>query len=237
MSFIKKLEETLGEEFNTSITENGAVGYRTTGKELLDLNFAVSSLRNRSNEEIQKKFASAYFENKLLAVKWLFFASDVRGGMGERRLFRVCINWLAQENPELVRRALPLIPEYNRWDNILNLLDTDISEDVINIIKSQLETDMENMKSDRSISLIAKWLPSANASSKQTKERAKKVVKGLGITERQYRKMLTTLRKHLDIVEIKMSEKEWGAIDYSTVPSRANLIYNSAFLYKYTIIK
>lgn len=230
MSFIEKLNETLGEEFNVSVTENGAVGYRTTGKELLDLNFSVSSLRSKHDREIRDKFAKAYFENKLLAVKWLFFASDVRGGMGERRLFRVCINWLAEENPDVVRRVLPLIPEYNRWDNILNLLDTDINNDVINIIKNQLEADMDNMKNGKSISLIAKWLPSANASSNQTKENARKVIKGIGITERQYRKMLSALRKYLDVVEVKMSAKEWGAIDYSAVPSRANLIYNGAFL-------
>ena len=230
MSFMEKLNETLGEEFNTSITENGAVGYRTTGKELLDINFAVSSLRNYSETDIQKRFASAYFENKLLAIKWLFFASDVRGGMGERRLFRVCINWLAGENPDVVRRVLPLIPEYSRWDNILNLLDTDIYSDVIDIIKNQLETDMDNMKNGKSISLIGKWLPSANASSKQTKESARKVIKGLKITERQYRKMLSSLRRYLDVVETKMSAKEWSAIDYAAVPSRANLVYNNAFL-------
>ena len=44
--FIENLKETLNEDFNVSVTENGAVGYRTTGKELLDMNFAVSSMRN-----------------------------------------------------------------------------------------------------------------------------------------------------------------------------------------------
>lgn len=230
MSFIEKLSETLGEEFNTSVTENGAVGYRTTGKELLDLNFAISSLRNCNERDIQKRFAAAYFENKLLAIKWLFFASDVRGGMGERRLFRICINWLAKENPDVVRKVLPLIPEYSRWDNILNLLDTEVGLAVIGIIKTQLESDMDNMANGKSISLLAKWLPSANASSKETKDCARKIIKSLGITERQYRKMLSSLRKYLDVVEIKMSSKEWSAIDYSAVPSRANLIYNNAFL-------
>lgn len=230
MSFMKKLSETLIEEFNTSTTENGAVGYRTTGKELLDLNFSVSSLRDCSEEHIQKRFASAYFENKLLAIKWLFFASDVRGGMGERRLFRICINWLAKENPEVVRNLLTLIPVYSRWDNMLNLLDTDIKDSVIDIIRTQLTIDTDNMKDGRPISLMAKWLPSANASSKETREYARKIILGLGISEKQYRKTLTALRGYLDIVEIKMSAKRWSEIDYSTVPSRANLIYNNAFL-------
>jgi hypothetical protein len=42
--------------------------------------------------------------------------------------------------------------------------------------------------------------------------------------------MLTSLRKHLNVVETKMSAKEWELIDYETVPSKANLVYNSAFL-------
>lgn len=72
------------------LTENGAVGYRTSGKELLDLNFAVSSMRNWNEIEIRKAFTKAYYENSLLAVKWLFYLRDIRGnGMGERRTFKV----------------------------------------------------------------------------------------------------------------------------------------------------
>lgn len=90
-NFMQNLKQTLGEDFNVSVTENGAVGYRTTGKELLDINFAVSSLRNKSDAEVTNAFAKAYYENNLLAVKWLFYAGDVRGGLGERRLFKLGI--------------------------------------------------------------------------------------------------------------------------------------------------
>ena len=230
MSFMERLNETLGEEFNNSTTENGAKGYRTSGRELLDLNFAVTSLRNRPEREIRDRFAKAYFEDKILAIKWLFFASDVRGGMGERRLFRTCLNWLAEENPEAVRKVLEFVPEYNRWDNILNLLGTDLGTDVITLIKNQLTKDMKDMSEGKSISLLAKWLPSENASSKTTKRFAKTITKGLGISSKAYRKMLSKLREYLNVVEVKMSEKSWGEIDYSAVPSRANLIYNKAFL-------
>lgn len=66
---------------NRSVTENGAVGYKTTGKELLDLNFAVSSLRNASDEEISLRFAKACADDLKTAIVWLFFARDVRGGL------------------------------------------------------------------------------------------------------------------------------------------------------------
>ena len=85
---------------------------------------------------------------------------------------------------------------------------------------------MEN----KPISLLAKWLPSPNTSSKETRRFAKIIFKTIGMTEKQYRKTLSKLRAYLNVVEVKMSAKEWETIDYSTVPSRANLVYNSAFL-------
>lgn len=83
--FINNLKETLNEDFNYSVTENGALGYRTTGKELLDMNFAISSMRNMSEQDIADRFAKVFYENKLYAIKWLFYARDIRGGIGERR--------------------------------------------------------------------------------------------------------------------------------------------------------
>ena len=68
-NFMDNLKRTLGEDFNESRTENGAVGYRTSGKALLDINFAVSSLRNEVPANIRARFANAYYEDKLLAIK------------------------------------------------------------------------------------------------------------------------------------------------------------------------
>ena len=228
--FMDSLKETLNEYFNSSVTENGAVGYKTTGKELLDINFSITSMRNMSEQKIVEKFVKVFYEDKMLAVKWLFFARDAREGIGERRLFRICMKYLAKNHKEIVCAVLDLVAEYGRYDDILCLLDTDLKDDVLNIIKNQLDKDMVDMKDSKPISLLAKWLPSCNASSKETKRLAHIVVSGLGITERQYRKMLSKLRSYLRIVEVSMSKKEWGIIDYEAVPSRANLIYNNAFL-------
>lgn len=81
-----------------------------------------------------------------------------------------------------------------------------------------------------SISLLAKWLPSENASSNKTKQYAKIIRQGLGMSSKDYRKMLSKMRKYIDVVECKMSAKQWNEINYEAVPSRANLIYNGAFL-------
>ena len=231
MSFMNAIQNTLNDEFNVSISENGALGYRTSGKELLDLNFAVASLRGASEQEIIDKFTKAFFEDKILAMKWLFFARDVRGGLGERRLFRVILKSLIENNPEMVIPVINLIPEYGRYDDLWCLLDNQESAKVVyNIVDEQLIEDLHNMKRNKPISLLAKWLPSPNASSEKTKKYAKQIYKTLGLTEREYRQILSRLRKYLDVVETKMSAKDWSEIKYEAVPSKANLIYSNAFL-------
>ena len=231
MSFMNAVRQTLNNEYNVSITENGAVGYRTTGKELLDLNFAVASLRKMPDAEVAKRFKKAFYEDQVLSMKWLFYARDVRGGLGERRLFRVVLADLVKSNPEMIIPVMNLIPEYGRYDDLWCLLDDKEAANVIyQIVDNQLKRDWENMAAKKPISILAKWMPSINASSAKTKEYGKQLCKALKMTEREYRKALSKLRAYLDVVEVKMSDKNWSEIKYEAVPSRANLIYNSAFL-------
>lgn len=228
--FMKNLKETLNDDFNYSVTENGALGYRTSGKELLDLNFSVSSMRNMSEEKIVEKFVKAFYEDKILAMKWLFYCRDCREGIGERRLFRACMKYLAENHQDIAKEVIKLVPEYGRWDDLWCLLDTDLKDDVCEVVVHQLLEDGVNMKQSKPISLLAKWMPSANASSKETKRLAHIIMDNIIFTDRQYRKMLSELRAYLNVVEVKMSAKQWDKIDYAAVPSRANLIYNNAFL-------
>ena len=146
MSFMNAMQNTLNDEFNVSVSENGALGYRTSGKELLDLNFAVASLRGASEQEIIEKFTKAFFEDKILAMKWLFFARDARGGLGERRLFRVVIKHLAESDPEMVIPLIPLVAEYGREDDLWALLDTECKEYVLDYCAKKLNHDIEIMK-------------------------------------------------------------------------------------------
>ena len=160
MSFVDNIKETLNEDFNESITENGAVGYRTSGKALLDINFNISSMRNMNEDQIIDKFVKAFYEDKRLAMKWLFYAGDVRGGVGERRLFRILLKYLAQNHLNLAKTVIELVPEYTRWDNLWCLLDTELVDYVINLVEKQLNKDIANMNDNHPISLLAKWLPS-----------------------------------------------------------------------------
>ncbi len=214
-----------------TFTENGAIAYETSGKFLLDFNFKLTQYRNMDVTAIQNDFAKVYYEDPLVAIKFVFYVGDVRGGLGERKIFNACFDWLANNQPRIALATLQFIPEYTRWDNLCKLaINKHVRNEVFSILKKQLIADIKNMNEHKSISLLAKWMPSINASSSDTIGLAKYICNGLGATPREYRKMLSRLRKYLDVVEVKMSSKEWNAIDYSAVPSQANLKYNSAFL-------
>lgn len=237
MTFIAAMENMLDERYNVSFTQNDAKGFNTSGKELLDLNYNVAQLRHCDEDIIVQRFLSAYRENAELAFKWLFFSRDVRGGLGERRLFRVIIKFLAQHS-KFQQDLLPVIkyiPEYGRWDDLFTLLTPDIPKNiqdlVLEIIVQQLVRDGLNMMmSDNPISLLGKWLPSVQSKNPDKQYIVRRVRKKIGLSEREYRRALSTLRAYLGVTEVKMCANQWDDIDYSQVPSKANLLYKNAFL-------
>lgn len=196
---------------------------------MLDFNFKVASYRSKSEDEIINDFDKVFYEDKLTAMKFLFFIRDREEGLGERRLFRIIFKTIAKAEPEIIKAVLPVIAEYGRYDDLLELFDTPLEKDVIELFKEQIDNDAKNFRNKKPVSLLAKWLPSINASEKQ-KVRAKKIIKQWGITEEFYRKTLSKLRQYIDVTERKMCSNEWDQIKYENVPSRANLNYNNAFL-------
>lgn len=222
--FVEKLKE----ELNVSVTENGAVGYATTGKNLLDMNFKISSYRNKSDQEIIVDFKKAWFEDKELALKFLFYVRDAREGAGERRLFRVALKEIGDELDE---RVFDWIMKYGRADDLFVLINNvKLGNEMLLYVKNQLIKDGEAMQKGKPCSLLAKWMPSENTSSDETKKLAKQIRKFLKLNSKEYRQMLSTLRKYLDVTERKLCANEWSEVDYEKVSSQANLKYNSAFL-------
>ena len=218
------------------LTENGAFAYNSTAQgAMLDLFSQIGALRTRSEREIEQKFAAAFCEDKLLATKMMFYAGDIReGGLGERRTFRVCLRWLAENRPNIVLKNIELIPFYNRWDSMFVLVDTECEAKMWELIAETLTKDVRAMKASTAskhipVSLLAKWMPSENTSSAKTRALATKAIRALKLTPRSYRRMLSALRKHINITERMMSAGEWGKIDYAKVSSYAMKNYGSAF--------
>ena len=227
---LEHLEKELNKQNTLQRTENGALGYSTSGSALLDINYQVSSMRNYTDVEIIELFDKALFANPILAVKWAFFLRDIREGMGERRSFRIILNHLANEFPALARPLISMVAEYGRFDDLWGLLDTPLKEDVLIYVINQLAIDQEHMREEKPVTLLAKWLPSANTSSKESRRYASIIYHGLGCSKKKYRTILKELRKYIDVVESNISRNKWSEVNYETVPSKANLLYRNAFL-------
>lgn len=214
---------------NVTLTENGAVAYKSTGDSLVDLFGSIGSLRGADYARITKKFADAYAEDPLLATKMAFYARNVRGGLGERHTFRVILKYMAQTHPQTVLNNLSNIPHFGRWDDLYTLVNTDLEDAVWAMIKAQFILDAKNMSAGKPISIMAKWLKSTNTSSSKSVRLGRKTAHALGLTEKNYRKALSAMRKYIDVVEQKMSANDWENIDFEGVPSRAMAIYHDAF--------
>ena len=219
----------LKQESNKTFTENGAVTYSSTLSDCLDLFATVGALRRESEEEIVSRFMRAYTENKDVAMKLLFFARDIRGGLGERRVFRTIIRWLSCNETESLRKNLNYIAEYGRFDDLMILFGTPLEKDMLEYIKTQLYSDLEGMENGGDVSLLAKWLPSVNASNCETKRLAKKVAHFLQLDDATYRKLLVKLRAHIRIIENNLRERDY-TFDYEKQPSKAMFKYRNAFI-------
>ena len=219
----------LKNEANLTHTENGAVTYRSTQSECLDLFATIGALRRESDEEITNRFLRAYAEDADLAMKTLFFARDVRGGIGERRVFRTILKWLAENEPQSLEKNIPYIAEYGRYDDLLTLMGTSCEGKALQQIKEQLDADCAALESGNSVSLLAKWLPSVNASNEDTVRTAKRIARMMGMNDVQYRKMLSALRAKIGIIENNLREKDY-TFDYAKQPSKAMFKYRKAFM-------
>jgi hypothetical protein len=225
---MSKFMQGLESETNNTTTDNGAPTPRTTLNPCLDL-FAQIGACNLDLKLAERLFLLAWESDKVTTLKILFWVRDIRGGDGRREVFLHLLNLVATKEPELVIELLPLIPEYGRWKDIFALYHNKAITPAINaLVKNQLDKDIEALGNQEPISLLGKWLPSNNSGNK-SRAIAKQLTHYLGITPKQYRKMCTSLRAQLKIVETQMCSSNWGDINYSKVPSIASKMYRNAF--------
>ena len=210
-------------------TLNGGNAYKSTGNALVDFFGSIGAMRTTQPEEIIRKFEAAFAEDKVLAMKTVFYARNIRGGLGERNTFKVLINYIAGKYPSIMFENLMNIPEFGRWDDMYSLVGTDLGDVMWSYMQAQLFIDINNMMDKKPISLLAKWLKSINTSSKESQILGKLTAKNFGLTERDYRITLSILRDYINVVESHMSNGEWNQIDFEKVPSKAMMNYRNAF--------
>lgn len=211
---------------NITRTENGGVTRKSTESKVLDMFAYGGAYRTRSDEDVILLFKNAFEEDRLLAMKCLFYLRDIRGGQGERRFFRIAFRWLCNEYPQVAKANLENVSEYGRWDDLIYVAEgTQVQTAAFNIIKHQLALDIQC----KTPSLLAKWMPSQNASNADTKRLGHVLANFLGMTSREYRKTLSILRERINVLERLMSAGRWQDIEFDKIPSKAGILYRNAF--------
>tara|TARA_A100001011_G_C14317985_1_gene848903 strand:+ start:4483 stop:5952 length:1470 start_codon:yes stop_codon:yes gene_type:complete len=205
-------------ESSNSTTANGCVTHSTSSNPCVDLFFQIGAGRSLSESEVKTMFDKAFGKSPSDAMKILFYARDIRGGQGERSTFRTLINHAAINYTNFVRPTIKMIPFYGRWDDVFCLFDTPLEKDALNLIKGSLNGNTADS------GLCAKWMPREKSSKKVI---ASKIRKHMGISSKDYRKLLVSLTS---VVESKMCSKHWDSINYEKVPSSAMKNYGKAFL-------
>jgi len=188
-------------------TANGMKARKSTAKATVDLFYNIGASRGK---DITREFTAAYVENSDVALRIAQWARDVRGGAGERQLFRDILVHLEKRDPDAALALLKKIPEVGRWDDIFVFQDP--------VLKSAAYTMLGDALRERN-GLAAKWTPRKG-------KIAAEVRAFFGMTPKQYRKSLVALTK---VVETQMCAGDWDNINFSHVPSVASRIYKKAF--------
>jgi hypothetical protein len=188
-------------------TENGMKARKNTKNAVVDLFYKIGGSRGKN---IIPDFSAALVENPELAIRVALWARDVRGGAGEREIFRQILKYLETSNPVLVEMVLPKVPELGRWDDLLEFNTNEFKVKAFDVIGDALRS--KN-------GLCAKWMPRKG-------QLAVELRNALGMSPKQYRKTLVNLTK---VVESQMCAKDWNNINFSHVPSLATSRYKKAF--------
>ena len=210
-------------------TENGAIALNTTSDARLDLFSTIGSLREADRIRITRLFAEAYRADPLFATRIVFYGRDIRGGLGERNTFRILLKYMAEKHPEALIPNLDLIGVYGRFDDLYALIGTPLEDQMWAAMKAQFEEDVRNLHEGNAISLLAKWIKTADASSRNTRKLGILTANRLGYPVYEFKRLVRIMRKRIGVVEALMSAGRWDEIKYAAVPSRAMMIYRNAF--------
>ncbi len=192
---------------NQTTTENGMPALHSSTNANVDLFFKISAFRGK---DILSDFNIAFNENKELATRIALWARDIRGGAGERQIFRDILTWLEFNDINILLRVIPLISEVGRWDDLLVFSTTRAKHAAFGeVYKAILAKN----------ALCAKWMPRKGKIAIELRHFLK-------MSPKQYRKTLVTLS---NTVEQNMCAGTWNNINYNHVPSRAAKIYKTAF--------
>lgn len=191
----------------TSRTTNGMRARKETASKCVDLFFKAGAARGK---DITKDFIGAYAENREVALRIAQWLRDVRGGAGERELFRQILKYLEKTNSEDAILLAHKVPELGRFDDLFTFQTPQMKNVGFSIVQKAL---------NEGNGLAGKWTPRKGVIAAEFR-------KYLGWNPKFYRKRLVELT---NVVEQNMCANDWDNINFSHVPSVASARYKKAF--------
>lgn len=223
--------DNLINEDNKTVTTNGENGYKSTLSGILDLSTEIGNSRFLNIDDLTDLMIEARDEDFLLYSKLIAYARDVRQGGGDKRLGRLgFVDIFDNININKIPFLVTLISEYGSYKDVVLLLLAPVrNKDKKRVLAQHLNNILDSDDTNEQVSLLAKYMPTETTKDEDMKFAYREFMKYVDITPKEYRKRNTRIRKKLDIVETKLTEKRYEDIDYSRVPSQANLKYRDAF--------
>ena len=225
----------------TSIGEKGSDIYTKegVGNDLVVLNALL--VRGATHSTLYPLIKSCIEKGDVEDLFVLAFQTrDVRGGKGERDLFKLIYSYLLRNasTTKLAMDLLDLLPLYGCWRDLFTdgfsvNNQYDFRDRIVEITMRTLKTDEEALITDQPISLLAKWIPRENRNGPLASYIARKLYPGIpefSTRMRLYRKRIVALNRKIETTEIAMSGKYWSEIEPSKVPGRCLHKHMKAFL-------
>ena len=205
---------------NIKFTQNGALTYSTSGNACVDLFSKVGTLRKKPTNEILAMFVAAFKESPEVALRILAYARDIRGGLGEKKVYRTIARTLLDKGANLDVFA-DMTVELGSWKDIFEICN---DREIAHIVRREYSRRAE--AGEKRPNLMEKYMFSIGG---KDNRRAETLARALGLTPKAYRKYLSKARRDIDIVERHMCANDWEGVKYDHVPSMASMIYTHAF--------
>ena len=211
--------------------EKGSDVYSSSGDALVDL--SVRLVRGGWTTDLADLFTKALIASEEDAFVLAFQTRDIRGGKGERELFKKMVEVLLEKRRDLMLGVLDLVPEYGCWRDLFTL-QGEAQQAIINLAATQLKKDsvVASANPEASISLCAKWAPREGKNTGLAKLLAAEIFPEARLSERLkgYRHLVAGLNRRLDTTEIKMCGRAWAEIEPAAVPGICLAKHIKAFL-------
>lgn len=233
----------------SAYTENGAISYASTGKELVDQFGKAASFRGRDFSVVSDDQKRLWAENADAALKFPFYLRLItreakmsdgtktekvqRGAGAKDEAFKRFV-WIMKNHPQEFYRNLYLIPIVGSWKDIWQILyyaeDFGITADK----EKFFEVIAEGIASESQVDLVKKYLPRIRSTKKCkttwalcTNKYAKEFVAWAntkvegGFNVESYRHMKASGEAH--VFQKLMCSGRYNEINFKTIPGKALL--------------